>query len=224
MRLMNSLCIAFLPIVLSNFNCTRDNDDQTGSLHGLAPSVVTDSPREAKSVSYVSPDEFNLLKSKYDTLLPFMNGLFLTYSERDSVEYFRVFKWCFQDTKKQKKFRFDSPSTERGDQIWKADLDWNSEKVYKWGVIDSSGKVILPFICDGVRETAPNQGEFSVYSFAMSLNTGIPRYRYMGQLYGFTREGVRDTLGKSFSLTVVFVSDFYDPMHVIQQGPGFFLP
>jgi hypothetical protein len=94
----------------------------------------------------------------------------------------------------------------------------------KWGLIDSTNRVIIPFICDGIAQTGQDSGVFSLYKFSFSLNTGIPRYSYNGYYYQFNKKGEFVNSLNPFEITVVFISDFHNTNFVISQGPGFYLP
>ena len=48
----------------------------------------------------------------------------------------------------------------------------------KWGVIDSTGQIIVPFICDGVSVTGEHTGIASVFGGPSSQNTGVPTYLF----------------------------------------------
>ena len=96
-------------------------------------------------------------------------------------------------------------------------------KTKKWGIIDSTGKIIVPFICDGAKAVSENEGIISVFSTSSSLNTGIPIYRYIGKYYHFTKEGKINGTEKVFSLTIE-LSDFHNTEFVIPMGPEFYLP
>jgi hypothetical protein len=90
-------------------------------------------------------------------------------------------------------------------------------------VIDSLGNVIVPFICDGVKEISDHKGIASVFSNSFSLNTGIPRYQYFGKYYFFNKSGLLNETQKEFEITITFIADWHDEEFVIQQGPEFYL-
>lgn len=141
------------------------------------------------------PFAFEQLKIIYDTLIPTFDGLFITHYKRDK----------------------DAPV--HTDFIAKP-----SKKTHKWGVIDSSGNVIVPFICDGVKAIAGHKGIASVYYESHSLNTGIPRYSYTGKYFHFTKTGRTEEVAKEFSITVEFISDWHFEEFIIRKGPEFYLP
>ncbi|MBR9922061.1 MAG: hypothetical protein GYB31_14570 [Bacteroidetes bacterium] len=94
----------------------------------------------------------------------------------------------------------------------------------KWGIVDGAGKEVVPFICDGIKQTGENRAVISVYRGSYSLNTGIPRYVYQGTWYFVGVDGKRKSRDKKFGITVEFVADFHQPWFVIEQGPSFYLP
>lgn len=143
----------------------------------------------------VPPVSFEQLRSMYDTLIPTFNGLFITHYKRDKIAPFHT----------------DFPAKP-------------SKETHKWGVIDSSGNIIVPFICDGVKAIDRHKGVASVYHESHSLNTGIPRYSYTGKYFYFTKAGRTKEVEKEFSITVVFISDWHFEEFIIRQGPEFYLP
>ena len=95
---------------------------------------------------------------KYDTLIPVFNGYFITYDNIDINKYNQV----------EKKSKTDS-------SIFTLHTQPVSRKSKKWGLVDSTGKVIVPFICDGIKSISGDRGVFTVFVSSYSLNTGIPR-------------------------------------------------
>jgi hypothetical protein len=164
--------------------------------------------------------DFEKLKTLYDTLIPIMDGLFVTYDSFDARTYDKMIEKFFPI--KKLKTREDTVRTlihrlEDG-------LDGYSINTKKWGVIDSSNRVVVPFVCDGIREIEPEKGVFSIYKGSHSLNTGLPRYRYSGYSYFFDRKGMMQETGKPFDLVTVFVADFHHEKFVLENGPTFYLP
>jgi hypothetical protein len=186
----------FAAFLLLFYNCT--------SLKKIEPTELTHKPFVSKSSSNLSLEK---LKIKYDTLIPIFNGLFITNSRIDSVYYF------------EKSRDYAMNFTES--QFIGEHLTIQSKK---WGVIDSVGNVIVPFMCDGAKQISENQGIVSVFSTSYSLNTGIPRYQYKGMSYVFNKEGIVYTTKKEFSIKIEFIEDFHHTIFVIQKGPHFYLP
>jgi hypothetical protein len=151
--------------------------------------------------------KYDSVKVKYDTLIPIFDGLFVTYHQIDNIHYLD----CSKKNKRDSIEAFYS-----GDFI--------TINTRKWGVIDSVGNVIVPFICDGAKEISDNKGVVSVFSTSFSLNTGIPRYEYFGTYYFFTKEGLLYETKKEFSITIEYLADWHNSEFVIQQGPEFYLP
>jgi hypothetical protein len=186
----------FAAFLLLFYNCT--------SLKKIEPTELTHKTFVSKSSSNLSLEK---LKIKYDTLIPIFNGLFITNSRIDSVYYF------------EKSRDYAMNFTES--QFIGEHLTIQSKK---WGVIDSVGNVIVPFMCDGAKQISENQGIVSVFSTSYSLNTGIPRYQYKGMSYVFNKEGIVYTTKKEFSIKIEFIEDFHHTIFVIQKGPHFYLP
>jgi hypothetical protein len=188
----------FVTFLLLFYNCT--------SLKKIEPAELTH--QHKPFVNQSSPNiSLENLKIKYDTLIPIFNGLFITNSRIDSVYYF------------EKSKDYEMNFTES--QFIGEHLTIQSKK---WGVIDSVGNVIVPFMCDGAKQISENEGIVSVYSTSYSLNTGIPRYQYKGMSYVFNKEGIVYTTKKEFSIKIEFIADFHHTIFVIQKGPHFYLP
>lgn len=150
---------------------------------------------------------FENVNVEYDTLIPIFDGLFLTYYNIDSINYFR-----YSENLKKNSIKIN----------YSEDIITSDTK--KWGVIDSTGNVIIPFICDGVKEISDNIGVVSIYSASGSLNTGIPRYRYHGISYFFNKNGLLPETKKDFMITIEYFTDNHNSAYVIQKGPAFYLP
>jgi hypothetical protein len=161
---------------------------------------------------------FDAVKARYDTLIPIMNGWFITCDSFNYAAYEKIVMGLTpQDTIHKDRTLLLQHLVDGGS-------DGFTPKAKKWGVIDSSGRIIIPFMCDAVRELENGQGVFSVYKFSYSLNTGIPRYNYSGYYFFFDRDGQIDNDGKLFSITTVFVGDFHRSEFVIENGHTFYLP
>ena len=93
----------------------------------------------------------------------------------------------------------------------------------KWGVIDSSGKEIVPFICDGITAISDTVGIASIYQGSYSLNTGVPRYMYCGKYFFFTKVGRTEKKEKIFSKMVQGVADYHKESFVL-TSPYQYIP
>ena len=187
-----------IPILLLQYNTVATKNN------GIIDLKERDKPIKIESLNFTSYDS---IKSKYDTLIPIFDGLFVTYHQIDSVNYF---KYANKTYKNSIEMNYSE--------------DLISSDTKKWGVIDSMGNVIIPFICDGVKDISANKGLLSVYSTSGSLNTGLPRYRYIGTSYFFTKDGLLPETKKDFMITIQFIADYHNSAFVIQQGPLFYLP
>jgi len=158
---------------------------------------------------------FESIKAKYDTLIPIFNSLFITYSDEDNHNYQKYFK----KTNKNEGFM---PCVQ--DEIYVEDGFIKISRNKKWGVIDSLGNIVVPFICDGIKEISENKGIISVYSGSASLNTGLPRYMYYGTTYFINKEGILINTDKKFSIVITSIADWHCPEFVIRFGTKFYLP
>lgn len=93
----------------------------------------------------------------------------------------------------------------------------------KWGVIDSSGKEIVPFICDGITAISDTVGIASIYQGSYSLNTGVPRYMYCGKYFFFTKMGRTEKKEKPFSKMVEDVADLHEESFIL-TSPYQYIP
>ncbi len=94
----------------------------------------------------------------------------------------------------------------------------------KWGVIDSAGQIIVPFVCDGVTATGEHTGIASVFGGATPLNTGVPRYRYSGLYFTFTKDGSNHKNGKPWSRVITHLADRHKNEFIFTLGPAYFVP
>jgi hypothetical protein len=192
--------IFYLLIALSLFFLTF----QTSNSKEIAENKIKLIDHPVKSSNSIL---YNKFKNQYDTLIPIFDGLFITYHLLDSSQYFKLHLQS-QANPALELFSGESlhPDTK------------------KWGVIDSTGKVIVPFICDGITALSEDSGIVSVFSTSYSLNTGIPRYQYLGHSYSFTKSGIAKETRKEFSIKVEYLADWHHPNFVILKGPMFYLP
>jgi hypothetical protein len=77
-----------------------------------------------------------------------------------------------------------------------------------FGIIDSSGKVIVPFIANKYRMTSDTSGELLFYTGKHSLPTGIPRSQYHFVQVPFNRNGM--VLKKAERVSIVNIDYGYD--------------
>lgn len=163
--------------------------------------------------------DFSEIRSTFDTLIPIMNGLFITYNSFDYSAYRDLI-----DAMMPQEIKVNDSVFSRIRFFAEDGLDGFETTTEKWGVIDSTGKIIVPFVCDAVREIENGKGVFSIYKGSHSLNTGIPRYSYSGYCYFFNENGYLSGKGKLFDLTTVFIADFHRAEFVILNGNTFYLP
>lgn len=198
------------PILLALlfFSCTSTNFSQANEKELVAPLQNRN----------IQKSKFAEVQKKYDTLIPVMNGLFITCDSFDFATYRTYINKLLPEksTVKDRSLAWM--------QIFSDGHDGFTTTTKKWGVIDSAGNTIVPFICDGVREFENGKGVFSIYKESRSLNTGLPRYNYTGYYYFFDKSGVVSPEGKLFTITTIFVADFHRAEFVIEQGNAFYLP
>lgn len=194
-----------LLFIIFPFTCSISNyNSSTTGLDEIAKSTFT------RPISINEPDNFisfDEIESEYDTLIPIFDGLFITYDNVDTI-LFRKFQ-----------------SKNNQEVIWNRYTEYIMTKdTKKWGVIDSTGNIIVPFICDGAKAIAQDTGLVSIYSTSASLNTGIPRYKYFGTYFFFTKNGLLSETEKNFEMTVEYIADWHRSEFVTTHGPEFFLP
>ena len=157
-----------------------------------------------------------MVKTQYDTLIPIFDGLFITQSEQDTGAYRNLVKTLRTD---------DKLKSSHGEVILSGEFRVDCTPAHrKWGVIDSTGKIVVPFICDGIAKISDHEGVFSIGRQAHHLDTGIPRYYYQGQCYHFDKTGHLPIAPVVFEYNICFGGDFHEEDHVIRQGTAFFLP
>jgi hypothetical protein len=196
MHLTICLCIAFL---FPGISITSDIKP---------PEIVGNDQTNKVSVTVLSHKKhLTGSKATCDTLIPIFGGLFITCAKIDSSHY---------QVLAQKRGKDTVRTFYEG--------DWISGNSKKWGVVDSAGNIIVPFICDGVKQIAADTGIISVYTTSYSLNTGIPRYMYAGDYYYFTKTGILQETKKAFIIKVQYLADWHHPKFVTIKGPAFYLP
>jgi hypothetical protein len=181
------------------------------------PAAISDSTVVALQHKSALGMPFDSVKKKYRTLIPILNGLFLTYDKLDYEQYRKLIR--LQDI--DSFFRHGKNIYKRFSQY--GPLGYGMPTL-KWGVIDSAGNTILPFVCDAVRAIDAQKGIFSVVRITYTLNTGLQRFRYEGDCFFFDKKGIKDTIGIPFKANVEFVCDYARDAPPVQQGPAFYLP
>ena len=104
-----------IPILLLQYNTVATKNN------GIIDLKERDKPIKIESLNFTSYDS---IKSKYDTLIPIFDGLFVTYHQIDSVNYF---KYANKTYKNSIEMNYSE--------------DLISSDTKKWGVIDSMGNV-----------------------------------------------------------------------------------
>jgi len=200
-RLSPTPRIAFHGMLIIALGCAGSNEAPT------SPSPSPPTKGKSSENPSVPALRWEEVQGLYGTLTPLFEGLFLTTGPIDTS--------ALSDLNKE----ILPPAQPPIFAPWYREVPST-----KWGVIDSTGRVVVPFICDGIRALSEHQGMCSVFRSAYSLNTGIPRYRYFGSVFLFTRAGIIPQSQRSFEMTTVFVGDFHRPEFVIEQGANYYLP
>ncbi len=153
-----------------------------------------------KGVMFDKKILFENVKRNYDTLIPIFDGLFITYDTLALNENSQ----SIDTTLKYKRFYTPSKNTK------------------KWGVIDSIGHAIIPFVCDGIKVVAKDKGIASILKSTYPLDTGIPRYEYRGIYFFFTPNG--KVKSKEYPFEMAVIGQRYNQDEVITRGNEYFLP
>lgn len=226
MNLMNNkkrffvLCVTLLFVVQG---CT--NQQQRKSNEEIIE-VETKNEIDKEKQSTLSLT-FEEVKAKFQKLIPVSGGYFITHTKIDSAFYceFMFEKHKQIDISKDQKPTLNKKLSQKfGVPI----LDvWSpheiSSKTEKWGLIDSSGKVLIPFVCDGIN-IKKNLFKVSILTCLSNLNTGVPRYVYVGKSYLISSENWKWKDEKTFDKMIEFsiIPNFnYD---VINKGSKYYLP
>lgn len=93
-----------------------------------------------------------------------------------------------------------------------------------WGVISEKAGEVLPCKFDAVIAAGDNNGIAVSYVSNYSLNTGIPRYIYIGAYFYFDGNGKTDKKTYPFSKLIEGYGDWYVPGSATVRVPGFFAP
>jgi hypothetical protein len=94
--------------------------------------------------------------------------------------------------------------------IIKYDFSWVAQK--NWGVVKDNGEVILPFDYDGISVINNYIGVAANHLFSYSLNTGIPRYDYVGNYILFSAKGKSSDKSYSYYHLIEMQGDWYNRM------------
>ena len=80
----------------------------------------------------------------------------------------------------------------------------------KWGVITALNEIIMEPIYEGIGfDTFTKIGRAGIYDNSVSLNTGIPRYNYMGHYFEFNEKGKISEVSYSYGMLVEFIADWH---------------
>jgi hypothetical protein len=94
----------------------------------------------------------------------------------------------------------------------------------KWGLIDNNGHPQTKFRYDAIIALDSNTAVLSWYEDSYSLNTGIPRYSYLGSYHYMDSLGKISKRERRFSKTIEGIADDHNNKFVISKGPAYFAP
>ncbi|MDX2173199.1 MAG: hypothetical protein SFY56_08770 [Bacteroidota bacterium] len=159
--------------------------------------------KQSKSVSQL----FELTKQKYDTLISIFDGLFITFSNNDTSNFHLL---------RQSKNK---------EYIVSADFNPMHKK---WGVIDSLGHTIVPFVCDAVKSLNEHTGVISLGRGNQYRIGGIDRYYYYGNCFFFSKDSIQKDESTKFTMEFIINHNdelkAYDMENLISLGTDFYLP
>ncbi|MGJ8661218.1 MAG: hypothetical protein ACSHXL_04210 [Bacteroidota bacterium] len=165
---LKKLFLIGLLLISSIFACSSNKEEYISPKNAISQSI--------KIAKRNCIDSFEIIKLRYDTLIPILKELFIAHND------------------------------------------------LKWGVVDSCGKVIVPFMCDGVKEISKTEGIASIYESNQSLHTGVPRYTYYGNYFYFTKNGISLKEMQSFNILITMRADIHHERFIIETGPYYYLP
>jgi hypothetical protein len=202
----------FLYLISFFFTCCATQQEEKIQHHLSEIEVHSAGPTER-----ITRMTFDTMKALYDTLIPTFDGLFITYSNQDTASYFKILNTIPNDNQVR---------TSHGQFIGLGTFGMNLSPAHKkWGSIDSTGRIVVPFVCDGICQISEHEGLFVIGTHVQNLNTGLPRYYYEGQCFHFDKNGQIPTVPEKISYRIVFGHNNYrDQDHLINQGPNFYLP
>lgn len=219
MNLMNNkkrffvLCVTLLFVVQG---CT--NQQQRKSNEEIIE-VETKNEIDKEKQSTLSLT-FEEVKAKYQKLIPVSGGYFITHSKIDSAFYCEFLKERHEEIDsaklKEVKVVFDSFIMNV------LSLREISSKIEKWGLIDSSGNILIPFVCDGIELDKKNF-KVTILSNLQNLNTGLVRFVYVGKKFQVSIKDWKWRKGENYHQIILgyLSSDFHKS--VINKGPKFYI-
>lgn len=163
---------------------------------------------------------FEDVKAKYKKLIPVAGGYFITHSKIDSAFY------C--------EFLLDKHNEFGSNEIKNIKTVYNTiitnelrfseitSKNEKWGLIDSSGRVLIPFVCDGI-ELSKDKFNVTILSNLQNLNTGLVRFVYVGKKFQVSTKDWKWRNGNIYYQIVEGYIPAYFHEHVISQGHKFYI-
>ena len=163
---------------------------------------------------------FEEVQAKYKKLIPVAGGFFITHSKIDSAFYceFLIEKYKVIDSSKIHKISviYNVP-------IFPGlNLNDISSEIEKWGLIDSSGRVLIPFVCDGI-ELDKNKFNVTILTNLHNLNTGMVRFVYVGKKFQVSPKDWKWRNGNVYHQVIEGYLPAYFHEYVIYQGHKFYI-
>ena len=163
---------------------------------------------------------FEEVQAKYKQLIPVEGGYFITYHKIDSAFYCEFLK--------EKQKEIDSTEMAKTTVVFNSlitnglILNDISSGIQKWGLIDSTGQVLIPFVCDGLERNG-NLFTASIFSNTSYLNTGLVRFVYSGKKFQVSVKDWKWRNGKTHNKTITGYLSAYFHDSAIQYGPKYCL-
>lgn len=168
--------LALCCLVLSA--CTAQQDPETAKRE-LAAKAETER-KEALHQAYVA------MLEKHAGLVPVFDGMFIVRDSTDSVARGEIYEHIFMGRVKRRNVL----------ELSDYDAFEDFSKLYpsyklSQGVVDSTGRVVVPFVSDRLRMISDSAGEVLIYSGKIPLPTGVPRSRFSFVSIPFDKKGLR---------------------------------
>lgn len=207
------IILSSLLLTLILFACTSEKKQK--SVKKSQSFLQTELPKK-ESVKLT----FEEVQTKYKKLIPVSGGYFITHTPIDSVFYceFLIEKHKVIDSSK-----IHNISVIYNEPIFSGISLYDiSSKTEKWGLIDSSGNVLIPFVCDGI-ELNKNKFNVTILMNLHNLNTGMVRFVYVGKKFQVSQKDWKWRNGDVYHQVVEGYLTAYFHENVIYQGHKFYI-
>jgi hypothetical protein len=163
---------------------------------------------------------FEEVQAKYKQLIPVEGGYFITYHKIDSALYCEFLK--------EKHNEIDSTEMAKTTIVFNSIitngliLNDISSGIRKWGLIDSTGQILIPFVCDGLERNG-NLFTAAIFSNTSELSTGLVRFVYSGKKFQVSVRDKKWRNGKTHNKTITGYLSAYFHDRAIDYGPKYCL-